>query len=79
MQAKTKREIVTVKLSDITCPKADVVNGVPGEAELLGVEYDASKQQLVFIIAGSKDAAYAAEGVAPQSQPGKLTLEYVIS
>ena len=75
MQQKTKREVVNVKVSDLTYTSS-ARDGIPTIPELLDVKFNAATQMITFVLASSENVQYQAEGSAPLAIPGKLVLSY---
>jgi hypothetical protein len=79
MQQKSRREVISIKLSDIEYLRPNSLDSTPNAAELLDVQYDAAKQMVFITLANGENAAYQAEGGKPQAIPGKLKLEYLVA
>jgi len=79
MQQKSKRELISIKVSDITYARTANPDEKPtAEPELLDVQFDAVKQMIFVTIANGQWAEYQAEGSVPQAIAGKLALSYAI-
>jgi hypothetical protein len=78
MQQKSRRETISIKLSDISYLRSKSPDSIPTQAELLDVQYDAAKQMVFITLANGENASYQAEGGQPQAIPGKLKLEYLV-
>ena len=75
MQSKSKREVINAKVSDLTYVPS-TKEDIPTIPELLDVRFNAATQTITFVLAGSENVQYQAEGSAPLAIPGKLVLSY---